>query len=71
MDGLELFGMAMVNKQLNSGNIGQYAHDPHSWLQQARELDQAAMLIWRAIREDFGNYVTKTCRYDVRPKGIS
>jgi hypothetical protein len=42
-----------VNSRTDSGNYNQRANDPLFWLKQARELDQAAMLIWTAIREDF------------------
>ena len=37
---------------MNNGVIGRRAHDPFAWLKQARELDQAAMLVWTAMRED-------------------
>ena len=42
-----------MNRGVNSGTLKQPAHDPFSWLMQARELDQAAMQIWKAIEEAF------------------
>lgn len=35
-----------------AGGFGRRAHEPSYWLQQAKELDTAAMLIWSAIRAD-------------------
>lgn len=35
-----------------SSDIDKRAHDPFYWLKQARELDRAAMLIWKSIRND-------------------
>ncbi len=41
----------MINKQFSK--VVQNANNPYFWLKQARELDQVAMLIWKAIRKDF------------------
>ena len=44
---------ARMTSQGANTRIPNHAADPFFWLAQAKELDKAAMLVWRAIRDDW------------------